>query len=67
MVYTTGDALALLSHASILHPGDLLSTGTPSGGGYDRTSPWPLHPGDAVEAGSDPAVVGAPTGRFQPC
>lgn len=49
MVYTVGDTLSLISHTFTLRPGDLLSTGTPSGVGYARTPPWLLHPGDVVE------------------
>ncbi len=49
MVYTVGDTLAHISHTFTLRPGDLLATGTPSGGGYARTPPWLLQPGDVVE------------------
>jgi 2-keto-4-pentenoate hydratase/2-oxohepta-3-ene-1,7-dioic acid hydratase in catechol pathway len=36
MVYTVGDTLSLISHTFILRSGDLLVTGTPSGGGCAR-------------------------------
>ena len=32
-----------------LHPGDLISTGTPEGVGYARKPPEYLKPGDVVE------------------
>jgi 2-keto-4-pentenoate hydratase/2-oxohepta-3-ene-1,7-dioic acid hydratase in catechol pathway len=32
-----------------LEPGDLISTGTPSGVGFARTPPVFLNPGDSVE------------------
>ena len=49
MVYTVGDTLSLISRTFTLRPGDLLSTGTPSGVGYARDPQWLLHPGDVVE------------------
>ncbi|MGR7027669.1 fumarylacetoacetate hydrolase family protein [Geodermatophilus sp. URMC 62] len=49
MVYTVGDTLSLISRTFTLRPGDLLATGTPSGVGYARTSPWLMQPGDVVE------------------
>jgi 2-keto-4-pentenoate hydratase/2-oxohepta-3-ene-1,7-dioic acid hydratase in catechol pathway len=53
MVYTVGGTLSLISHTFILRSGGLLATGRPSGGGYARTPPWLLHPGDVVEGGID--------------
>lgn len=41
--------LAYLSRGITLEPGDLISTGTPSGVGYTRTPPEFLKPGDVVE------------------
>src|SRR5688500_19287310 len=40
MVYPNRDTVSLISRAFILRAGDLLATGTPSGGGYARTPPW---------------------------
>jgi 2-keto-4-pentenoate hydratase/2-oxohepta-3-ene-1,7-dioic acid hydratase in catechol pathway len=38
-----------LSNGLTLEPGDLISTGTPSGVGHARTPPEYLKPGDIVE------------------
>jgi hypothetical protein len=52
MVYTIGDTLSLISHVhSAL--GDLLVTGTPSGGGYARTPPWLLLPATSSRSRSN--------------
>lgn len=54
MVYTVGDTLAQISRTIILRSG---GRGTPSCGGYARTPPWPLHPGDVVEVGIQPLGI----------
>jgi len=50
--YLINDIPAIIYHLSnglTLEPGDLISTGTPSGVGYARTPPEFLKPGDIVE------------------
>ncbi len=42
MIFTVAEVVAFVSHVMTLHPGDLITTGTPPGVG-------PLAPGDAVE------------------
>ena len=49
MVFTVASAISYLSQAMTLEPGDLLATGTPSGGGYARMPPVWMKPGDMVE------------------
>ncbi|MGW1562293.1 fumarylacetoacetate hydrolase family protein [Streptomyces sp. NPDC002144] len=46
MIHRAGKMPAI-SRTPTPHPGDLLSTGTPSG--YTRRPPWLLRPGDVVE------------------
>jgi len=41
--------IAELSRGMTLEPGDIISTGTPSGVGFGRTPPEFLHPGDMME------------------
>lgn len=52
--YMTFGVAALVSYVSrfmTLHPGDLISTGTPPGVGMGKSPPRFLRPGDAVKAG----------------
>lgn len=50
MIFDIPTTIEQLSHGMTLEPGDIISTGTPSGVGYARTPPVFLHPGDKVEA-----------------
>jgi len=43
--------VSYLSRFMSLHPGDVISTGTPPGVGMGRTPPRFLQPGDEVELG----------------
>lgn len=49
MIFGVPPIIAHLSRGLTLEPGDLISTGTPSGVGYARTPPEFLKPGDVVE------------------
>ena len=49
MIFSVASALAFLSSIMTLEPGDILSTGTPSGVGFTRTPPLFLQDGDVVE------------------
>jgi len=51
MIYDIPYLLEFLSRSVTLHPGDLVTTGTPGGVGMGRTPPGYLHPGDVVVAG----------------
>jgi len=51
MVYGVAYLVSYLSQFMSLHPGDVISTGTPPGVGMGQTPPRFLHPGDAVELG----------------
>ncbi|MGC0362358.1 2-keto-4-pentenoate hydratase/2-oxohepta-3-ene-1,7-dioic acid hydratase in catechol pathway [Rhodococcus sp. 27YEA15] len=42
------DLLVTVTESVTLHPGDILTTGTPGGVGYFRTPPEFVHPGDTV-------------------
>lgn len=53
MVYGVADLVAYLSHFMTLHPGDVISTGTPPGVGLGMTPPTYLVAGDVVTAGID--------------
>ena len=50
MLFPVATIIADLSSALTLKAGDIISTGTPSGVGADRTPPEFLQPGDIVEA-----------------
>ena len=50
MVFPVAALVALLSSFVTLEPGDVISTGTPSGVGGARTPPVFLKPGDVLEA-----------------
>jgi len=51
MVYGVAHLVSYLSRFMSLHPGDVISTGTPPGVGMGRTPPRFLQPGDEVELG----------------
>ena len=51
MVYGVAHLVSYLSQFFTLHPGDILSTGTPPGVGMGCTPPRYLGPGDVVELG----------------
>ena len=53
MVFDVPALLSSLSQYMTLLPGDVISTGTPSGVGLGRTPPVYLQPGDVVEYGID--------------
>jgi 2-keto-4-pentenoate hydratase/2-oxohepta-3-ene-1,7-dioic acid hydratase in catechol pathway len=49
MIFNVPAIIAYLSRGMTLLPGDIISTGTPSGVGFARTPPEFLRPGDLVE------------------
>lgn len=49
MIFNIPATIAYLSKGMTLLPGDIISTGTPSGVGFARTPPEYLGPGDVVE------------------
>ena len=49
MIFNVPATIAYLSRGMTLLPGDIISTGTPSGVGFARTPPEYLQPGDVVE------------------
>jgi 2-keto-4-pentenoate hydratase/2-oxohepta-3-ene-1,7-dioic acid hydratase in catechol pathway len=49
MIFNIPATIAYLSRGMTLLPGDIISTGTPSGVGFARTPPEFLWPGDVVE------------------
>lgn len=49
MIFSIDELLRFISETIRLLPGDVLTTGTPSGVGYVRKPPWLLVPGDFVE------------------
>lgn len=49
MIFDIATIIAILSRGMTLEPGDIISTGTPSGVGFARTPPEFLKPGDVVE------------------
>ena len=51
MVYGVAHIIAYLSQFFTLHPGDIISTGTPPGVGMGMKPPRYLKPGDTVELG----------------
>ncbi len=53
MVYGVAHLVAYLSQFFTLHPGDVISTGTPPGVGLGMDPPRFLRPGDVVRAGID--------------
>jgi 2-keto-4-pentenoate hydratase/2-oxohepta-3-ene-1,7-dioic acid hydratase in catechol pathway len=57
MIFGVAEIIADLSRYITLAPGDIISTGTPSGVGDARTPPEFLRPGDVVEAEIAPIGV----------
>ena len=53
MVYGVAHVVSYLSQFMSLHPGDVISTGTPPGVGMGKNPPQYLRPGDVVELGID--------------
>jgi 2-keto-4-pentenoate hydratase/2-oxohepta-3-ene-1,7-dioic acid hydratase in catechol pathway len=53
MIFGVGYTLQYISQVMTLHPGDVLSTGTPGGVGFTRTPPVLLHGGDEVTVSID--------------
>ncbi|MCI2400902.1 fumarylacetoacetate hydrolase family protein [Aliiroseovarius subalbicans] len=51
MVYSVAHVVSYLSQFMSLHPGDVISTGTPPGVGMGQKPPQYLSPGDVVELG----------------
>ena len=51
MVYTVAHVVSYLSQFMTLHPGDIISTGTPPGVGMGMKPPQYLKPGDLIELG----------------
>ena len=51
MVYGVAHVVSYLSQFMTLHPGDVISTGTPPGVGMGKKPPRFLRPGDVVELG----------------
>ncbi len=49
MIFNIPATISYLSKGMTLQPGDIISTGTPSGVGFARTPPEFLQPGDVVE------------------
>jgi 2-keto-4-pentenoate hydratase/2-oxohepta-3-ene-1,7-dioic acid hydratase in catechol pathway len=49
MIFSVAQTVAFLSSLMTLEPGDVISTGTPSGVGFKRQPPVFLKPGDVVE------------------
>ena len=49
LIFSVRRLIAILSEAMTLEPGDVVSTGTPSGVGFARTPPVWLKPGDIVD------------------
>ncbi|HYT95546.1 MAG TPA: fumarylacetoacetate hydrolase family protein [Gemmataceae bacterium] len=50
MIFSCAAIVSILSSFTTLEPGDIISTGTPSGVGHARKPPIYLHAGDTVEA-----------------
>lgn len=48
-IFDVATTISILSRGMPLEPGDIISTGTPSGVGFARTPPEFLRPGDLVE------------------
>ena len=53
MVYGVAYLVSYLSQFMSLHPGDVISTGTPPGVGMGMKPPQYLKPGDVVELGME--------------
>lgn len=71
MIFGIEELLCFISRTIALRPGDVLTTGTPSGVGYVREPPWLLTPGDVVQVdvehiGSVSTYVDGATTRQMP-
>jgi 2-keto-4-pentenoate hydratase/2-oxohepta-3-ene-1,7-dioic acid hydratase in catechol pathway len=53
MIFTVARLVSYISHFMSLHPGDIISTGTPPGIGMGQDPPVFLRPGDRVRLGVD--------------
>jgi 2-keto-4-pentenoate hydratase/2-oxohepta-3-ene-1,7-dioic acid hydratase in catechol pathway len=53
MVHRINKFIAYLSTITLLHPGDILATGTPSGVGFSRKPPVWMKVGDVCEVSID--------------
>ncbi|MDH3725434.1 MAG: fumarylacetoacetate hydrolase family protein, partial [Thermoleophilia bacterium] len=53
MVFSVADLVSWCSHQFTLHPGDVISTGTPAGVGAGFSPPRYLEPGDRVRVEID--------------
>ena len=53
MIFSVAEVVSYLSRLFTLHPGDLITTGTPPGVGMGMTPPQYLRPGDRVQLGID--------------
>jgi 2-keto-4-pentenoate hydratase/2-oxohepta-3-ene-1,7-dioic acid hydratase in catechol pathway len=51
MIFGVAKLISYVSQFMSLHPGDLITTGTPPGVGFARKPPIHLKPGDAIRAG----------------
>lgn len=49
LIFTAAEIIAYVSGVMTLHPGDVISTGTPSGVGFSRRPPEALRSGDVVQ------------------
>lgn len=49
-IFDVGELISYISGVMTLHPGDVISTGTPGGVGIFRDPPELLEPGDVIEA-----------------
>jgi 2,4-diketo-3-deoxy-L-fuconate hydrolase len=52
-IFSIAELIEYLSAATVLYPGDVIMTGTPSGIGSSRTPPEFLRPGDVIESWVD--------------
>ena len=53
MIFSVAEVVSYLSRLFTLHPGDLITTGTPPGVGMGMAPPQYLRPGDRVQLGID--------------
>jgi 2,4-diketo-3-deoxy-L-fuconate hydrolase len=51
MIFDVASVISYLSRFMSLQPGDIISTGTPSGVGFGQKPPIYLRPGDTVRLG----------------
>jgi 2,4-diketo-3-deoxy-L-fuconate hydrolase len=53
MIFRIPEIVSYLSRMMSLHPGDIISTGTPAGVGLGQKPPTYLRPGNVVRLGID--------------